>query len=204
MPSGRRAGLILPDLHAMRAYPPEAHRRPAGRTRPRGGFWSSTRSTSAYATDTTNMQLWNTHNPFFSAPCMVWRRRAHGAVGLTRTRPSSPIHKPAGGRGPVGGASMFYFRHRRPGAARRRAEFAGQVAEVLAGHAGSNRRLAVDKILLHGAKALEAAEFDLHDGRGGHGKGPRHQGPRRDMRDALRVPCLRDIRRGDGGGLPGP
>jgi Xaa-Pro aminopeptidase len=61
------------------------------------------------------------------------------------------------------GASMFYFSTGDRGGAAA-AEFAGQVAELLAAHAGTNRRLAVDKILLQGARALEAAGFELHEG----------------------------------------
>jgi Xaa-Pro aminopeptidase len=38
------------------------------------------------------------------------------------------------------------------------------VAEVVAARAGANRRLAVDMILLHGARALETAGFELKDG----------------------------------------
>ncbi len=57
------AGLTLPDLAAMRDYRwkrlTQAHRRPR-----LGGLLMFDPLNIRYATDTTNMQLWNTHNPF--------------------------------------------------------------------------------------------------------------------------------------------
>jgi len=61
------------------------------------------------------------------------------------------------------GASMFYFSvgDRIEEAAE---SFVGEVAEVMRTHAGSNTRLAVDKIMLTGARKLEAAGFTLEEG----------------------------------------
>ncbi len=42
--------------------------------------------------------------------------------------------------------------------------FAGQVDEVMRAHAGTNRRLAVDKIQIHGLRALERAGFEVMEG----------------------------------------
>ncbi len=44
------------------------------------------------------------------------------------------------------------------------AAFAAQVDEVMRAHAGSNRRLAVDKIMVHGLRALEAIGFTVEEG----------------------------------------
>jgi Xaa-Pro aminopeptidase len=61
------------------------------------------------------------------------------------------------------GASMFYFATGDRGAQAAQ-DFAGQLAGVMAAHAGANRRLGVDKIMLAGARALEAAGFSLQEG----------------------------------------
>ena len=42
--------------------------------------------------------------------------------------------------------------------------FAAQVDEVMRAHAGTNRRLAVDKIMIHGLRALEAVGFTVEEG----------------------------------------
>jgi len=61
------------------------------------------------------------------------------------------------------GASMFYFStgDRTAPAAD---VFANEVRELVAAHSPGNKRLAVDKIMLHGARALEAQGFDIKDG----------------------------------------
>jgi Xaa-Pro aminopeptidase len=152
------AGLILPDLHAMRAY---RLRRIVDRLGERdlAGVLVFDPLNIRYATDTTNMQLWNTHNPFRA--CMVCAD-GHMVLWDYKNSPFLADHNPLGAE-IRSGASMFYFATGDRGGDAAR-DFARQVAELLATHAGSNRRLAVDKILLHGAKALEAAGFDLHDG----------------------------------------
>jgi hypothetical protein len=145
------------------------------------------------------MQLWNTHNPFRA--CMVCAD-GHMVLWEYKNAPFLADHNPLVAE-VRSGASMFYFAtgDRGEDAAN---EFAGQIVELLAAHAGTNKRLAVDKILLQGAKALERGGVRAARGRGGHGKGPRHQGPRRDPCHALRLGCLREIRGGDGGRLRSP
>jgi len=61
------------------------------------------------------------------------------------------------------GASFFYFSggDRCDAVA---ARFAGEVRDVVVEHGGGGMRLAIDKIMLHGAKALEAAGFALVEG----------------------------------------
>ena len=59
----RAAGLELPDLQAMRHY--RWQRLVAGiNARDYGGLVVFDPLNIRYATDSTNMQLWNTHNPF--------------------------------------------------------------------------------------------------------------------------------------------
>jgi hypothetical protein len=52
-----------------------------------------------YATDTTNMQLWNSHNPFRACPSV--RRRPHGDLGIQELALPRDL-QPAGGRAALG------------------------------------------------------------------------------------------------------
>jgi Xaa-Pro aminopeptidase len=114
-----------------------------------------------YATDSSNMQLWNAHNPFRA--CLVcpdgymvlWEYKGPGLAILSEFNPLvREVRK---------GASMFYFATGDRGHEDAR-DFVAQVDEVMRAHAGTNRRIAVDKILVHGLHALEAAGFTVTDG----------------------------------------
>lgn len=152
------AGLALPDLAAMREF---RWRRlvDAIVARGYGGLLMFDPMNIRYATDSTNMQLWNTHNPFRA--CLVCAD-GHMVLWEYRNSPFLADHNPLV-REVRSGASMFYF-----STGDRTAEaataFAAQVAEVMAGHAPGDRRLAVDKIQIHGLRALEAAGFEVADG----------------------------------------
>lgn len=112
-----------------------------------------------YATDTTNMQLWNSHNPFRA--CLIC---ADGHMVMWEYKNSpflvtfNPLVKEL-----RTGASFFYNVCGDATAADAGA-FAGQVEEVMRAHAGTNRRLAVDKIMVHGLRALERAGFEVLEG----------------------------------------
>ena len=152
------AGLVLPDLAAMRAFR-LSRLTGALAARDYGGVLFFDPLNIRYATDTTNMQIWNMHNPFRA--CLVC---ADGYMVLWeyKNAPFLADHNPLV-REVRSGASMFYFAagDRGPDAAR---AFAAQVAEVMSAHAGTNKRLAVDKILVHGLHALVAAGFDVEEG----------------------------------------
>ncbi|CAM3723157.1 Dimethlysulfonioproprionate lyase DddP [Pseudomonas reidholzensis] len=112
-----------------------------------------------YATDTTNMQLWTTHNParacFVAASGHVVLWDFHGCEHLSAHLPLvSELRS---------GASFFYFEtgDRTDEHARR---FAQQVDDLLRQHGGANRRLAVDRIELSGVRALDALGVQLHSG----------------------------------------
>ncbi len=154
------AGLEPPDLPAMRAH---RHARlvAALGQRDYGGVLMFDPLNIRYATDSTNMQLWNTHNPFRAVlvcadgHMVLWEYKGTALAFLSDFNPLvSEVRK---------GASMFYFAtgDRGHGDA---AEFAGQVADVMRAHGGGNRRLAVDKVMVHGLRALEAAGFEVMDG----------------------------------------
>ncbi len=152
------AGLEMPDLAAMRQF--RLDRLTAALVaRDYGGLLVFDPLNIRYATDTTNMQIWNTHNPFRAALIcadgymVLWDYK--NAPFLAEFNPLV--------REVRGGASMFYFVAGDAQEARATG-FAAQVDEVMRAHAGTNRRLAVDKILTHGLRALEAIGFKVMSG----------------------------------------
>lgn len=104
-----------------------------------------------YATDTTNMQLWTSHN--MARACFV---PPEGKVVLWDFHNCGHLsaHLPLVGE-LRGGASFFYFESGDQ-TERAAASFADQMIDVMKQHAGSNKRLAVDKMENIGyAKLLE-------------------------------------------------
>ncbi len=154
------AGLELPDLQAMRAF---RHRRLTEALVARGidAILLFDPLNIRYATDSTNMQLWNTHNPFRAVllcadgHMVLWEYKGPKLACLSDFNPAVAEIR--------SGASMFYFStgDRSAEAAR---EFTAQVAEVMRAHVGEGRRLAVDKIMISGFRALEAAGFEVLEG----------------------------------------
>ena len=90
-----------------------------------------------YATDTTNMQLWNTHNPFRA--CLLCAD-GHMVMWEYKNSPFLVTFNPLV-RELRSGATFFYNSTGDAGQMAARA-FAAQVDEVMRAHAGSNRRLA--------------------------------------------------------------
>lgn len=152
------AGVALPQLDRMREY---RWRRlvEALVARDIGGLLLFDPLNIRYATDTTNMQLWNSHNPFRA--CLIC---ADGHMVMWEYKNSpflvtfNPLVKEL-----RTGASFFYNVCGDATASDARA-FAAQVEEVMRAHAGTNRRLAVDKIMIHGLRALERAGFEVLEG----------------------------------------
>lgn len=152
------AGLELPDLQAMRRYRWERLTRHVA-DRGYGGLLMFDPLNIRYATDTTNMQLWNAHNPFRA---VLLCADGHMVIWDYKNSPFLSEFNPLV-REVRSGASFFYFSggDRCDAVA---ARFAGEVRDVMAEHGGGDMRLAVDKIMLHGARALEAAGFTLMEG----------------------------------------
>lgn len=152
------AGLALPDLAAMR------HHRLRRLTnalvaRDIDGLLMFDPLDIRYATDTTNMQLWNSHNPFRA--CLLCAD-GHMAMWEYRNSPFLVTFNPLVAEIRTG-ASFFCNVCGDATAADARA-FAGQVDEVMRAHAGDNRRLAVDKIMVLGLRALERAGLNVVEG----------------------------------------
>lgn len=112
-----------------------------------------------YATDTTNMQVWNTHNP--CRACLV---TADGYMvlweygGYSYMSEYNPLVREV-----RFGASFFYF------ATGQRTEekaelFAAQIVDLLQQRVGKGRRVAVDKIQIAGLRALDAVGVEVMDG----------------------------------------
>lgn len=152
------AGLKLPNLDRMREY---RWRRltDALVQRDWGGILMFDPMNIRYATDTTNMQLWNAHNPFRA---VLLCADGHMVIWEYKNSPFlvtfNPLVKEI-----RSGATFFYSCSGDRGAEDAQS-FAAQVDEVMRAHAGTNRRLGVDKIMLHGLRALERAGFEIMEG----------------------------------------
>ena len=152
------AGLIPPDLSAMREW---RLQRLVGEINARdyAGVLLFDPLNIRYASDTTNMQLWATHNPFRACLVMadgymiIWDYKCSDL--LTAYNPLV--------RETRGGASFFYF-NAGDGASAAAERFSAEIDSLLQSHCGSNKRLAVDKIMLHGLRALESKGIEVHDG----------------------------------------
>ncbi|MFB1023941.1 MAG: M24 family metallopeptidase, partial [Octadecabacter sp.] len=152
------AGLILPNLQNMREYRWQRLTQHIV-DRGYGGLLMFDPLNIRYATDSTNMQLWNTHNPFRAVLLcadgymVIWDYKISPFLSafnpLVRERRS--------------GASMFYFSYGNKGL-QAASTFADEVKDIMRDHAGTNTRLAVDKIMVDGLRALEARGFEVMEG----------------------------------------
>src|SRR5210317_712743 len=101
-----------------------------------------------YATDSTNMQLWITHNParacFVSADGYMVLFDFHSCDHLSDHLPLVKELR--------SGASFFYFESANRGE-EHALKFASSIDELMRTHSGNNRRLAVDKIEIAGLRA---------------------------------------------------
>jgi Xaa-Pro aminopeptidase len=152
------AGLVLPNLAAMREY---RWKRLTQHVVDRGygGVLMFDPLNIRYATDTTNMQLWNTHNPFRAVLVCA---DGHMVIWDYKNSPFlsefNPLVKEV-----RSGASMFYF------STGDRVDafadpFSNEVRQLLEEHAPGMKKLAVDKIMVAGLRALEAQGLIIEEG----------------------------------------
>ena len=152
------AGLTLPNLKTMREF---RWTRLTQAIVERGwaGLLMFDPLNIRYATDSTNMQLWNTHNPFRAVLVCA---DGYMVIWDYKNSPFLADHNPLV-RESRSGASMFYFavgdRHDQAASA-----FTAEVDQLLREHAGGNRRLGVDKIMVSGLRALESLGIEVHEG----------------------------------------
>ena len=144
------AGLELPNLERMRAH---RWQRLVDHINARdlAGLLMFDPLNIRYATDSTNMQLWNTHNPFRA--CLICAD-GHMVVWDYKNSPFLCEFNPLV-REVRSGADLFYF-DRGDKIDVAADVFSNEVRALLAAHSGANTRLAVDKVMLHGLRALEA------------------------------------------------
>ncbi|MEH7829186.1 dimethylsulfonioproprionate lyase DddP [Gemmobacter denitrificans] len=152
------AGLVPPDLDAMRRWRWQRLTQ-ALVERDIGGLLMFDPLNIRYATDTTNMQLWNSHNPFRA--CLLCAD-GHMLMWEYKNSPFLVTFNPLVAE--LRSGASFFYNVCGDRTAQDAGAFAAQVTEVMAAHAGSNRRLAVDKIMVHGLRALEAAGFEVLEG----------------------------------------
>ncbi len=152
------AGLELPNLEAMRLY--RWNRLVTGiQARDYGALVVFDPLNIRYATDSTNMQLWNTHNPFRA---LIVCADGYMVIWDYKNSPFLSTFNPLV-REQRSGADFFYFD--RGDMAHVAADtWAGEVADLVREHGGGNMRLGVDKIMLHGLRALEKQGFEVHEG----------------------------------------
>jgi Xaa-Pro aminopeptidase len=151
-------GLEIPHLDTQREY---RLQRICGELRKRdyGGILLFDPLNIRYATDSSNMQLWTSHNP--ARACYV---SADGYIVLWEFHRCEHLsaHLPLV-REVRGGAGFFYFLSGDRGEEHAK-RFAQDVDEVMREQAGSNRRLAVDKIEILGLRALEQLGLEVFEG----------------------------------------
>ena len=152
------AGLELPDLQQMRRF---RHNRlvQGVNARDYGALVVFDPLNIRYASDSTNMQLWNTHNPFRA---LIVCADGYMVMWDYKNSPFLSEFNPLV-REQRSGADFFYFD--RGDMAHLAAEaFAGEVYDLVRTHGGGNMRLAVDKIMMVGLRALESKGFEVFEG----------------------------------------
>ncbi|MEL6888711.1 MAG: aminopeptidase P family N-terminal domain-containing protein, partial [Pseudomonadota bacterium] len=152
------AGLTLPNLANMRTYRWQRLTQHIV-DRDYAGLLVFDPLNIRYATDSTNMQLWNTHNPFRA---LLVCADGHMVIWDYKNAPFLSSFNPLV-REVRSGADLFYFdRGDKVDVAAN--AFANEVRVLLEEHAPGLRRLAVDKPMVHGLRALEAQGLEVMDG----------------------------------------
>lgn len=151
-------GLQLPNLTKMREFRLERIKQELVR-RDLAGVLLFDPLNIRYATDSTNMQLWITHN--HARACYV-AADGHMVLWDFHSCEHLSAHLPLV-KELRHGASFFYFesgdkvnQHAR--------HFVAELTEIVREHAGDNKRIAVDKIEIAGLRELDNFGFDIADG----------------------------------------
>lgn len=154
----REAGLVLPDLQAMRRYRWERLTRHVV-DREYGGLLMFDPMNIRYATDSTNMQLWNMHNPFRA---VLLCADGYMVIWDYKNAPFLSSFNPLV-REVRAGADLFYF-DRGDRAYDAAVVLAREIRDLIIQHGGGNMRLAVDKGMYHAFRALEVGGFEIQEG----------------------------------------
>ena len=152
------AGLRLPNLASMRQYRWQRLTQHIVE-RDYAGLLMFDPLNIRYATDSTNMQLWNTHNPFRAVlVCadgymVIWDYNNSPFLSSF-----NPLVREA-----RSGADLFYF-DRGDKIDVQADVLSNEIRILLEEHAPGHTRLAVDKIMIHGLRALEAQGLQVMEG----------------------------------------
>jgi Xaa-Pro aminopeptidase len=151
-------GLECPQLHSMREFRLQRLVQELQKN-DYGGIVLFDPLNIRYATDSTNMQLWITHNParacFVSADGYMVLYDFHSCDHLSDHLPLVKELR--------SGASFFYFESANRGE-EHALKFAQSIDELMRTRSGKNRRLAVDKIEIAGLRALEKVGLEVFEG----------------------------------------
>ena len=151
-------GLDAPDMSVARRYRLERIRAEL-RKRDLAGVVVYDPLNVRYATDSTDMQLWCTHNPVRYAyvategPVILWDFHNCGHLSFHLELVDEIRH----------GKAWFYYEAAEHSEARAK-RWAAEIVDLVAAHGGENRRLAVDKINPHGVSALNELGISVHSG----------------------------------------
>ena len=113
-----------------------------------------------YATGTSNMLLWNTHNPFRSClvfddgHCVLWDYQESTHYLESNYLYIDEVRT---------GASMFYFA-KGDNVKSAAEKFSAQVSQIFKKKGRHTKKLAIDKIMLDGFKSLENRDFKIQNG----------------------------------------
>lgn len=153
-----KAGLEAPNLEAMRRYRLDRIMAQL-RQRDYAGLLCFDPLNIRYITDSSNMQVWVTHNP--SRACFV---SADGHVVLWDYARCEHLtaHLPLISEIRTGAAFYYMFHAERVG--EQAARFAGEIDALMRTHGGSNRRLAIDRIEPEGLMALHRLGIETTPG----------------------------------------
>jgi Xaa-Pro aminopeptidase len=154
----RAAGLGLPNLERMRQHRWQRLTQHIV-ARDYGGLLMFDPLNIRYATDSTNMQLWNTHNPFRA---VLLCADGYMVIWDYKNSPFLSTFNPLV-REQRAGADLFYF-DRGDKVAVQADVLSHEIRALIDTHGGANMRLGVDKIMVHGLRALEAQGFEIMDG----------------------------------------
>ncbi|MGI9452402.1 MAG: M24 family metallopeptidase [Geminicoccaceae bacterium] len=151
-------GLDLPNIDALRAYRLDRVREQL-RSRDYAGILLTDPLNVRYATDSTNMQVWCTHNAVRYAfvatdgPVIVFD--FHGSAHLSEHLPL--VDEVRSGKG----LGYFFTGDGIDAAAER---WASEIADLVTAHGGGNIHLAIDKADRMGVEAIKARGLALFDG----------------------------------------
>ena len=151
-------GLTPPNLTRMREYRLQRIVKELQK-RDLGGILLFDPLNIRYATDSTNMQVWVTHNHsracFVSASGHLILWDFHNCEHLSAHRPLIKEVR--------GGASFFYF-ETGDRTDEHDSRFASEIQSILQEHAGDNKRFAIDKMEIAGFNKIKQLGIDVFDG----------------------------------------